>query len=54
MVAWNLLMFLVDIVLCTSQLIHMKVQVVESNKCFNVTVVYAFNKEAERKFYRMI
>ena len=47
-VAWNPHVFHVDIRMCTSQLIHMRVETVDSIQ-FYITIVYAFNKEEGRR-----
>lgn len=46
--AWNPDIFHVDILLCSSQIMHLKLVLVSSLKQFYATVVYGFNKEADR------
>ncbi|XP_062104535.1 uncharacterized protein LOC133815746 [Humulus lupulus] len=48
MVSWNPSIFLVNIIQCTSQLMHLGVTTVSDNECFLVTFVYAFNEESGR------
>uniref|UniRef100_A0A803PLB3 Reverse transcriptase domain-containing protein n=1 Tax=Cannabis sativa TaxID=3483 RepID=A0A803PLB3_CANSA len=48
-VAWNPLRFVVNILRCTRQLIHLFVTAIDNKKEFYVTFVYGFNKEEERK-----
>ncbi|XP_060968449.1 uncharacterized protein LOC115703846 [Cannabis sativa] len=47
-IGWNPCRFTVDIIKCTSQLIHLKISTVESFNSF-LTVVYAFNNRGERR-----
>lgn len=47
-VGWHPSIFSVDILAMTSQLIHLKAELVGSHKSFNCTYVYGFNEAAER------
>uniref|UniRef100_A0A803PR18 Endonuclease/exonuclease/phosphatase domain-containing protein n=1 Tax=Cannabis sativa TaxID=3483 RepID=A0A803PR18_CANSA len=48
-VAWNPLSFMVDILRCSSQLIHLEITTIDKRNKFLVTFVYGFNKEEERR-----
>ena len=45
--AWRSELFYIDILICTSQIMHMKVELRSKGMRFNLTFVYGFNKEAE-------
>ncbi|XP_062118423.1 uncharacterized protein LOC133832049 [Humulus lupulus] len=49
MVSWNPLIFNVNILWCSSQLIHLEVATTDDRNKFKVIFVYAFNKEDERR-----
>lgn len=49
MVAWDPLIYDIDILFCSSQIIHMRGRLIGLNVSFNISVVYAFNREEERK-----
>uniref|UniRef100_A0A803NIW6 DUF4283 domain-containing protein n=1 Tax=Cannabis sativa TaxID=3483 RepID=A0A803NIW6_CANSA len=48
-VAWNPMSFMVDILWCSSQLIHLSITTLDNRNKFLVTFVYGFNKEEERR-----
>ena len=48
-IAWKPSIFHVNIVLCTSQIMHLKVELISRGVTFFVTFVYGFNKEESRK-----
>lgn len=47
--AWNPRVFHVDIILCTNLIMHLRIEEVNKERKFHATVVYAFNKERERR-----
>ncbi|XP_062085878.1 uncharacterized protein LOC133791984 [Humulus lupulus] len=49
MVAWNPCMYIIDIRVCTSQLIHCMAQSPHLNERFYITFVYGFNDEVGRE-----
>ena len=44
-IAWNALIFHVNILFCSSQIMHLQVEVINKSLKFNTTFVYGFNKE---------
>uniref|UniRef100_A0A803PTY7 Reverse transcriptase domain-containing protein n=1 Tax=Cannabis sativa TaxID=3483 RepID=A0A803PTY7_CANSA len=48
-IAWDLMKFNVDILKCTSQLMHLKLATVHGNFCCFLTVVYGANEREGRK-----
>uniref|UniRef100_A0A803Q8L9 Uncharacterized protein n=1 Tax=Cannabis sativa TaxID=3483 RepID=A0A803Q8L9_CANSA len=48
-VSWNLNSFIVNIVKCTSQMIHLFIETIDKKTKFFVTFVYGFNDEDGRK-----
>ena len=48
-IAWNPMLFHVNILFCSSQMMHLYVELINNKKKFYITFVYAFNKEEDRK-----
>lgn len=49
MVAWDPCIYHIDILFCSSQIIHMKGTLIRLNQVFNISMVYGFSKEGDRK-----